>query len=442
MPFRHLCNAAVLSTISVVFSHSASAELFSPSSPWMLGDWGGDRQKLGEEGIDLEFSYLSEVAGNIHGGYSHRTARYADQWSIGAKFDLEKLLAWDSVDAEIRLSNRNGHGLDAEAINDPRVGGFGSTQEINGRGSVTRLSQFWISKGWLDDRLNIKAGRFTVGDEFATADCAFQNLAFCGSQPGNYVSDIYNSPISSWALRAQYKLTEELTAKIATYNVDPSSLENDNGLKLRTHETAGTMVPVELVWAPMVKRMPGEYRLGYFYNTVNRADVLEDEQGQFSAQSGRPYKVHDSRHGWWITAKQQLTTVDGDYSRGLVLAASATFQDRATTPVDSYQHVSLVYKGPFSARPRDQLGFGVARVHASNRYLENAELLNQKTGAVYSDPLYVPEQHTAYMWEINYRLQATPWLHFMPNIQYIQNPGNVREVDNALVLGLQTGLTF
>ncbi|MBK5006358.1 porin [Pseudomonas sp. S60] len=445
MYLRHTFTTSTLSILALINLYTPQAlahEPLSPSSPWMLGDWNGSRGELADQGVDLEFSYLSEIAANVHGGASHHTARYADQWSAGAKLDLSELLSWKNAEAEIRLSNRNGRGLDEDALNDRRVGGFGATQEIHGRGSVTRLSQFWLSKGWIDNKLNVKIGRFTVGDEFATADCAFQNLSFCGSQPGNYVNDIYNSPISSWAVRLQYALADDLVAKIAAYNVDPSSLDNDNGLKLRTHGTSGTMVPVELVWTPRIGKLPGEYRVGYFKNTVNRPDVLNDVNGQPAALTQNQYRVHDGRSGWWLNAKQQISSKNNDQSRGLVLAASLSFQDQATTPVDSYMHISLVYKGPFDFRPLDQLGLGLSRVHASDQYLENAQFKNQVNGVYFDSPSYIPEQHTSYQAELNYRIQATNWLHLMPNIQYIRNPGNVREVENAVVIGLQVGSSF
>lgn len=113
--------------------------------------------------------------------------------------------------------------------------------------SVTRLGELWLSKGWFNDRINLKAGRFAVSDEFASEDCVFQNLAFCGSQPGNYVDSIYNGPISQWAARLRYRLSDEVYAQIGAFNVNPSNLENGNGFKLNTAGTTGTLVPVELV---------------------------------------------------------------------------------------------------------------------------------------------------------------------------------------------------
>ncbi len=36
--------------------------------PWLLGDWDGARTRLLNTGIDFQFGYTSEVAGNATGG--------------------------------------------------------------------------------------------------------------------------------------------------------------------------------------------------------------------------------------------------------------------------------------------------------------------------------------------------------------------------------------
>ncbi|WP_297845708.1 carbohydrate porin [Pseudomonas sp.] len=420
-----------------------AADAFAVDSPWMTGDWGGLRTDWLNKGVDIKMGYTGESASNVHGGYNghDKVTRYADQFSLGADIDLQKLLGWNDAAFSVSVTNRNGDNIN-DKIDDPRATSLGSTQEIQGRGSVTRLSELWLSKGWFNDALNIKAGRFAVSDDFAVEDCSFQGLAFCGSQPGNYVNSIYNGPISQWAARVRYRLSDEVYAQIAAFNVNPSTLENDNGFKLNGAGTSGTLFPVELVWAPKVNQLPGEYRIGYYHSTANGTDVYKDENNQPAAITGNDYRSDSSRHGFWLVGKQQLTSVAGDNSRGLTMTASATFQDRATTPVDSYQKVSLVYKGPFDARPTDTLGIGVARIHASSLFLRNATTANQQSGLSYNDAGYVPEQHSEYATELNYGIQATKWLNVMPNIQYIKNPDGVRQVDNALVLGLQVQSQF
>lgn len=443
---RHRHTLSVLVTLCAASCWTASSQAageFGADSPWMTGDWGGLRSEWLAKGIDVEGGYLGESASNLRGGYdNHHTTRYADQFSLGVAIDLQKLMGWNDTKFNVAISNRNGDSLNNDNINDPRAGAFSSTQQIYGRGSVTRLSELWLSKGWFDDRLNIKAGRFSVGDEFAVEDCLFQNLSLCGSQPGNYVNSIYNGPISQWAARVKYRLTDDVYAQVGIYDVNPSNLDNDNGFKLNGAGTTGALVPVELVWSPKVNDLPGEYRVGYYHSTANGNDLYKDVNNRPAAQTGDAYRSDSSRHGWWVVGKQQLTSRNGDASRGLNLTASATFQDAATTPVDSYQKVSLVYKGPFDARPTDTLGVGIARMHASNSLLRNAKTANEASGLSYDDAGYVPEQHTEYDAEINYGVQVTRWLNVMPNLQYVAHPGGVRDVQNGVVAGLQVQSQF
>lgn len=431
-------------TVSVSFAAAVQADdAFSVDSPWMSGDWGGQRNVWLKQGIDIKIGYTGESATQLHGGYhehEHAT-RYADQFNVGADLDLQKMFGWKDAAFSLALTNRNGKNLN-EKLSDPRARGLGSTQEIQGRGSVTRLSELWISKGWYEDALNFKIGRFAVSDDFAIEDCLFQGLAFCGSQPGNYVDSIYNGPISQWAARARYRMTDSIYAQIGAFNVNPTTLENDNGFKLNTAGTTGTLIPVEMVWAPLLNKLAGEYRIGYYHSTAESDDVYRDDDNEPAAITGNAYRKDSTRHGFWIVGKQQLTAVGNDTSRGLIITASASFQDRATTPVDSYQKISLLYKGPFDQRPTDTLGFAIARVHASSLLLRNAEAHNHFQALAPADAGYFPEQHSHYVTELNYGIQATRWLNVMPNLQYAKDPDGVREIKNALVFGLQVQSQF
>lgn len=201
----------------------------------------------------------------------------------------------------------------------------------------------------MDDGLNLKLGRFAVSDDFAAVDCLFQRLVFCGSQPGNYVNSIYNGPISRWAAHVRYRLSPAVYVQVGAFNVNPSNLDNDNGLKLNTHGTTGAFAPVELVWSPTLNQLPGEYCIGYYHSTAQASDVYKDEFGQTAAgsSSGNADRTDATRHDQLVVAEQQLTSVNGDTPRGLTLTASATFQDRNTTAIDSYQKLGRVYKGLF-----------------------------------------------------------------------------------------------
>uniref|UniRef100_UPI0011777666 carbohydrate porin n=1 Tax=Brucella sp. CMUL 004 TaxID=1905695 RepID=UPI0011777666 len=47
-----------------------------------------------------------------------------------------------------------------------------------------------------------------------------------------------------------------------------------------------------------------------------------------------------------------------------------------------------------------------------------------------------------YILELNYSYYAAPWLMLRPNLQHVINSGSSHVVDNALVLGLGSRITF
>ncbi|MBP3863122.1 MAG: carbohydrate porin [Pseudomonas sp.] len=437
---RLACQLSAIVALGLGASSVYADEAFSADSKWMTGDWGGERTRLIEQGIDIKADYVGEVGANLHGGYNDdKTARYSDQFGLGVALDLQKLWGWDNTQAKIQLTNRNGQNISNDRVGDPRAGTLSSSQEVYGRGHMVRLTQLWIQHQFLDGKLDVKAGYFGEGEDFNTFPCEFQNLAFCGSQVGNWATNLwYNWPVSQAALRVKYNITPELYAQIGAYNQNPSQLEHGNGFKLSGSGTKGTVLPVELVWSPKVNDLPGEYRVGYYKSTAPADDVKVN-----ITNDGQDYRVRDSKHGYWFVVQQQLTSHNGDASRGLHIAANATFHDKQTNIVDNYQSLMFVYKGPFDARPKDDIGIGAAHIHVNDDVKKSAELINASIGATdYSDPLYTPLRNTEYNYELNYGFHVTNWLTVRPNLQYITHPGGVDQVDNALVAGLKIQSTF
>jgi len=414
--------------------------LFDSDSPWMLGDWNGSRSELAARGYDFSLDYTGEMGSNLHGGYDHdRTTRYSDQFAFGSHLDLEKILGWDDTEFQLTITERHGNNISNDRITDPRVGGFTSAQEVWGRGQTWRLTQMWIKQKYFDGALDVKVGRFGEGEDFNSFPCDFQNLAFCGSQVGNWVGDSwYNWPVSQWAARVRYNLTPELYAQVGAFEQNPSNLERNNGFKLSGSGTQGAMFPVELVWSPAIRGLKGEYRAGYYYSNANAKDVYRDDNDQSAALSGQNYRSRSSKHGFWLGAQQQVTSLASDHSRGLSVFANATLHDKKTNAIDNYVQAGVVYKGPFDARAQDDIGFALARVHVNPAYRKNAEAHNRAAGIDdYDNPAFLPVQDTEYSAELYYGIHLANWLTLRPNLQYIRHPGGVHEVDDALVGGLK-----
>lgn len=423
----------------------ASAE--DASSKWGTGDWGGVRSELLEQGVDVIVGYVGEAATNVYGGYNHdRTARYTAQWALGTHLDLQKLLGWNEAEFQLLVTERNGNNLSNERVSDPRAPQLSSVQEVWGRGQTWRLTQMWYRQKFFNSALDLKFGRVGVNEDFASFPCDFQSLSFCSAPIGNVAGDIwYSGPVSQWGGRVRYNLNDRWAVQVGAYEQNPSYLETGNGFKLSGSGTKGALVPVEVIWKPIVGKdaLPGEYRLGYYHSSASANDLYDDVNGNPQVLTGQAPKSRSSKHGAWVIGQQQLTTHNGDASRGLSVFASLTVHDKATSGIESFQNIGAVYKGPFDARPQDDLGVGIARLKVNDDVTKRQRLINESTGiSDYDDPQYVPVQHSEYNIELNYGVHVTDWLTVRPNVQYVRNPGGVYEVDNAWVAGVKLQASF
>ena len=97
---------------------------------------------------------------------------------VGTHFDLDKILGWQDTEAQITITERNGRSL--SQTSDALDGHLSSTQEVWGRGQTWRLTDLWIKKKFMDQKLDIKVGRFGEGEDFNSFDCDFQNWTVPG----------------------------------------------------------------------------------------------------------------------------------------------------------------------------------------------------------------------------------------------------------------------
>ncbi|MBC3239347.1 porin [Pseudomonas lurida] len=423
----------------------ASADEAAPK--WGTGDWGGVRSELLEQGVDVIVGYVGEAATNVHGGYNHdRTARYTAQWALGTHLDLQKLLGWNNAEFQLLVTERNGNNLSNERVSDPRAPQLSSVQEVWGRGQTWRLTQMWYRQQFFNSALDLKFGRVGVNEDFASFPCDFQSLSFCSAPIGNVAGDVwYSGPVSQWGARVRYNLDERWAVQVGVYEQNPSNLQIGNGFKLSGSGTQGTLVPVEVIWKPTAGKqaLPGEYRLGYYHSSASANDLYDDVNGNPQVLTGQAPKSRSSKHGAWVIGQQQLTTHNGDASRGLSVFASLTVHDKATSGIESFQNIGAVYTGLFDTRPKDDIGLGIARLKVNDDVTKRQQLLNDSTGIIdYDNPLYVPVQHSEYNIELNYGVHVTDWLTVRPNVQYVRNPGGVYEVDNAWVAGVKLQASF
>lgn len=412
----------------------ALAEDFT-KSPYLLGDWGGLRTHLAEKGVTFNLAYGSEVAHNFTGGTDHLT-RYTDQWVIGSTFDLDKLVSWKGATFQATVTDRNGRNLGADA----NIGNNMLLQEVYGRGQTWHLTQFWLDQKLFDDRLDIKLGRMTVGEDFASFSCDFQNLTFCGSQPGNIVGGYWvNWPTSQWAARLKYRTSPETYLQVGAYQVNPNYVDDAyarrNGLKLNNPDgTTGALIPVEAGWLTDVDGRPGSYKIGAWYNTSDGEDLYYDINHEPRALTGLTALRRSGQFGGYLNFQQQVTGTPG--GRGATLFLNISQADRNTAQTDGQIAMGVQYQGPFG-RPDDSIGFAVGATHNNGRYADYARQAAARAG----QRVTVGDGYE-YVSELYYSWSPIRSVYFRFNVQYVMHPGGTSQNDNALVAGLKTGITF
>lgn len=416
---KMLCSSAGL-IFTLAQSHATT--VLDPKGDYLLGDWNGTRSSLAEQGIKFDANITVDTAYLVDGGYNdQQDPTYTSQLWLGSHWDLEKLLGWDGVSVRTIVTARQGQSVSVEQLSDPLAPQMGNVQASYGRGnSGSRLSEFSIEKQFKDNGVSVRLGRFGMGTYFNVMSCDFQNTSFCTAQMGKWQgSSWYNIPVSQWAGMLKYQIHPELYAQFAIFEFNPTNIKENEGWNLSTSNADGVTAPVELVWQPKhaVNDLAGSYRVGMMYNT---ADNIENQKDIVTGEA----KDHTS--GAWFVAEQQLTS-RGSGKQGLHGFMNLSFHDESTNKIDNMQQVGLKYIGVLENRENDILGFGLNRIHVSDRYREHSSRINKEA---------------EYNIELNYSYYPTKWAMLRPNIQYVVNPGATSHVDNALVLGLTSRLTF
>jgi porin len=405
------------------------------SGRYLLGDWNGERTRLEERGLSFNFGYGSQIAHNFSGG-TDRLTRHADQWLFQATADTGKLWGWKGGTLQATITERNGRNLGADA----NIGTSMLLQEIYGRGQTWHLTQFWLNQELLDGRLQVKLGRLTVGEDFASFSCDFQNLTFCGSQPGNLVGGYWiNWPTSQWAARIKYQATKQAYVQIGFYQVNPRYIDDGyarrSGWKLdNPHGTTGTLVPLEIGWQPVFGGLPGSYKVGAWYNSSNGADLYLDLQRHPRGITGQAPLMHGGQYGAYLNFQQQLTGAsDG---QGATMFLNISLADRKTASLDRQVALGVMYQGPFG-RAKDAVGLAVGATHGNARRADFVRENNARTGQA-----AIAGGGNEYAVELYYAWAPVAGVQVRPNLQYVAHPGGSSANRNAFVVGLKTMVSF
>lgn len=424
---------ALIAMAGIVASTNTIASDQDYASTTLTGDWGGARQRLYDQGVDIGVDYLGEFAHNTSGGI-RQTDAYADQIHLHAAFDFEKLWGWTGSSLHVDINDRNGSQIDTKA----RLGTLLESQEIYGGGNVTRLTRFYLEQALWNGLVDLKFGRMDIGVDFFPFACNFQNLNFCGALPGWISKGVDAWPLAQTGGVIAINPLPAWSLKFGGFEVNPNNAAKSQGLKLSPSGPGiGTLMLAEVDWRTYLgggEGLPGIWRIGGWRNTARYDDVFLSVDGMQQLLDSDTSALQSSVSGSYFMGQQQITR--NATGGGLSVFGNMVQADPRTDLVDQMISIGLLYSGPFASRPDDRLGFAIGRDRVSGRVASAERLVN----AAGLGP--VPVQGYEYIAELNYQFQLWHGLALMPNVQYIRHPGGTSANPDAAVLGLRVVAKF
>ena len=351
------------------------------------------------EGYRFEAAYTADVLSNVRGGLE-TGSRYLDNLDLTLGIDVRDAWGVGSGTLFAYALYNNGTSLSDELVGDLQV-----ISNIDAPEAL-RLYELWYDTG--GETWSIRTGLYDLNSEFDAHDTGglFVNSSHgIGAelgQTGENGPSIF--PVTSLAARVAY-VREGVTVRFALLDGVPGDPVRPSRTAVRLGDDDGVLAIAELdaalherwrVWG-------GVWRYSAEFARLDGGGVDDDN--------------HGLDVGTELSARVLNRPVAGFLRYGVA--------NEDLNPLDAYFGAGLVVTGPFAARPDDQLGVAVANVGI---------------GAPYRRAL-AGEGLTAERWERNweltYRVPITDWLTLQPNLQYVERPAGMAEIDDALVVGLR-----
>jgi porin len=365
------------------------------------GDWGGNRGKLVDKGIDIGARLTFDDTRVQSGGLDPHDddARY---WlDIHASLDLKKLAKFPCGGrlymAYWQMGGDNGSSE------------MGVIDDISSIESDKRkeLAEFYYESVCADSRFRTRLGKFDPSREFNYSEYAgdFMNLGVTFS-PAIAIMPRY--PDTAVGAEVQYR-GKGIYSGIGVF--DGSHVDGIKTGKVGALHTADLFAVAEAGYRWMDGQRPVRAAVGYWFENANLPRVA----GGVSNRVGGVYALAEGM----IWRKNREDDKD---TRGAYAVLRFTKVPESASVVDQQYVAALVYKGPLASRPKDSAGL--------------AWVFSDISGDAASTVVHSSEQ----VLELYYKAQLTPFASLTPDIQYVGNPGGSGR--DAVVFGLRLVLEF
>jgi porin len=455
--------AGVLALLAV-FSAGPMLSAQTPPSParapedgwldqkYLVGDFGGERSRLENEGVLFTPSYTAETFGNPIGGVK-QGAIYEGLLELELTLDFKKMADWDGS-FHVSSYYPMGNGLTGSDTHDLFV-----VSNIDAYDSPHLFELWYEQKAW-NDKISLRVGQIAVDSEFVISSTSAN---FLNSTYGCPAVMSANAPLAVYpygtpGVRLQLDPDEHWRFLSGIYSGNPapdrvgdpnphrgaSNDFDDSGTGFYINGSQGLFCINEL-WYNLNKEdhatgLPGTYKIGGWFHTNTFSSRRDDDHGvplASPASDGHPQAL-DGNNGFYGVIDQAVWQDKTDPSQtreiDLFCRCGNALGDRSI--FNYYVDGGTTFNGLIPGRPADLFGVATAYGHIGSGLQGFTEDQNNLDGTNVPVPDF--EQNI----ELTYLAQISPWWTVQPDLQVLIHPGGSAAIPNAVVLGCRTVISF
>jgi len=398
-----------VASLAGLASQAFSQDYSFTNSPNLLGDWGGARTQLAEDGVTFDvfhtYDVYDDLDGALDGGNNH-FGRLRARMTL----DLDKLIGFEN--AKFVISGVHQYGRN---YNRSGFGVFTNPSSIEGA-ETTRLAEFWLEQTLAEGAFTYRIGKIDAVGAFGNQEygSSFMNDEFAYVPNAIFGSALPFDPaeklglIATWVMHKPSNSSNVyLKGGVFDTNELDAYYDDHNGLRASWEGPVGYAAEIGYKDNGSADSMPSFLKVGMHYNT-----------GDFSTYLG---SAKSNDYLVYTSIGRTLKYLDTGKVRHLDASLMWVYspEDR-----NLYHHeltAILRMVGPFASRPNDEVGLGFIAAFLSNDYSETQ----------------VADANEEYTLELSYKAKVTGWLTLQPSLQYVKNPMGNNDRDDVIITGIR-----
>jgi len=400
----------------------------------LLGDWGGARQDLADQGITFDLDITQIIQGNAHGGANTTNAmRYSSSSNMRLNLDFDKMDLIPGGSLMLHGEHRQGYGINEKV---------GSLSPVNfdaflpgGGECVYNLSEWIYTQGLIPGKLVFIGGKLFGGN-------AFDTNAYANNETTQFLNvSLRNNPVippflpyTNMGAGLIAIPTDWLT--VLTAVADSEGQAKTTGFETAFHGPTHTSVIHEWDFKVKLGDLDGTQRIGFVWSSMETPHLNPitpfRETGPLLMKYTprllnllKPYLPFDEAAdniALYYNFDQQLYKEADDPTQGCGLFGRFGWARDDVNPINYFYSLGVGGKGLVDGRDNDTYGIGYYHINLSD---DLPDMFHSEQGV-----------------ECYYSIQVTPWMTITPDLQFIVNPGGIDDNDVAVVYGVRAQMSL